>query len=79
MVAQKKAAWGTVASPGLLLPAGSGGEQVEDGGSEGKDKATCVAASDVKEEKKDAAARYRTSVSEEREKGWTGEGECRGG
>lgn len=65
------------ASPGLRLPAGSGGEQVEDGGSEGKDKATCVAASDVKEErKKDAAARSRacTSVPEEREKGRIGEG-----
>lgn len=44
---------GAAASPGLRLPAGSGGEQVEDGGSEGKDKATCVAASDVKEEEEE--------------------------
>ena len=39
---------GRVASPGLWQPAGSGGELVEVGGSERKDKATCVAASEGK-------------------------------
>lgn len=43
---------GRAARSGLRLPAGSGGELVGVGGSEGKDKATCVAASEGEREKK---------------------------
>lgn len=43
---------GRAARSGLRLPAGSGGELVGVGGSEGKDKATCVAASEGEREEK---------------------------
>lgn len=53
-----------VASSGLWLTAGSGRELVEVGGSERKDKATCVAASEIlKKGKRNDAARFRVCAT----------------